>query len=81
MTTGRRMLATEQACHDIPMQEVTRDRAERDGMGRGRSKGCVGVFSNKSQVEVWAGSYMFGLHGFRVDLTSNPTVLVSRFTH
>lgn len=55
MATGWRMLATEQACHDIPMQEVTRDRAERDRMGRGRSKGCVGVFSYKSQVKVRAG--------------------------
>lgn len=39
MATGWLMLATEQACHDIPMREVVRDRAERDGMGRGHSKG------------------------------------------
>lgn len=41
MATGWRMLATEQECHDTPMQEVIREREQvrKRWMERGRSEG------------------------------------------
>lgn len=38
MSTGWRILATEQTCHDIPMPEVIEERVKEGGCGRGHSE-------------------------------------------